>query len=165
MYSNSPILEAALQQLNGRIHPRPPIRVVLDHLMVSTLRAAKQAHAIAEKKKLTAAGEMSLLRSLATELNCLYSMEMLLKSKTIRTKVSKGDVELIGAIMDSSTGKVRFIGKHPHQEEIMKAAKLRDGVYAGGMTSTIPRGRWDTPSGPARTSLGVSETPSAASAK
>jgi len=145
MYSNSPILEAALLQLKGQILPRPPIRVVLDHLMVSTMRAVQQAHDIATKRKLTAAGEETLLRALATELNCLYSMEMLLKSKVVRDKVSSGTVQLIGAIMDSGSGKVRFIGEHPRQSDIVRAAELRDRVYAEGMTSTIPRGRWDKP--------------------
>lgn len=144
MYSNSPTVEAAIQQLQGQRTPRAPIRVVLDHVIVSTLRAMQQAHKIAEKKKLTAAGEELLVRNLALELNCLYSMEMLLKSRIVRERVTSGKIELHAAVMDSNTGKVRFLGGHPRQEEVMLAGQLRDTAYASGMTATLPREQWAT---------------------
>jgi len=145
MYSNSPTVEAAIQQLQGQCLPRAPIRVVLDHVIVSTLRAMQQAHKIAENKKLTAAGEELLVRNLALELNCLYSMEMLLKSRIVRERVLSGAIELHAAVMDSNTGKVRFLGGHPRQGEVMLAGQLRDKAYASGMAATLPREEWDTP--------------------
>ena len=36
-------LEAALQQMRGQLLPRAPIRVVLNHVMVSALRAMPRA--------------------------------------------------------------------------------------------------------------------------
>ena len=43
MESASPIIEAALQQMRGQLLPRAPIRVVLNHVMVSALRATQEA--------------------------------------------------------------------------------------------------------------------------
>ena len=138
-------MEDAAQQLQGQCLPRAPIRVVLDHVIVSTLRAMQQAHKIAENKKLTAAGEELLVRNLALELNCLYSMEMLLKSRIVRERVLSGAIELPAAGMASNTGKVRFLGGHPRQGEVMLAGQLRDKAYASGMAATLPREEWDTP--------------------
>jgi len=140
--SNSPIIEAAIRQLRGQYLPRAPIRVVLDHVMVSALRAVQQAE---KDPGLTAAGKELLITQLATELNCLYSMELLLKSKVIRDCVLAGKVELHAAVMDSGTGKVRFLGEHPRQLEIIQAADLRDMTYEKGPAATLPREKWSTP--------------------
>jgi len=140
--SNSPIIEAAIRQLRGQYLPRAPIRVVLDHVMVSALRATQQTDQISS---LSAAGRELRITQLATELNCLYSMELLLKSKVIRDMVLAGKVELHAAIMESGTGKVRFLGEHPKQLEIIQAADLRDMTFANGLSATLAREEWKTP--------------------
>jgi len=130
-----------VRQLRGQYLPRAPIRVVLDHVMVSALRALQQVEG---EPNLTAAGKEILLTQLATELNCLYSMELLLKSKVIRDCVLAGKVEVHAAVMDSGTGKVRFLGEHPRQLEIIQAADLRDMVYKSGTSTLLPREVWKT---------------------
>ena len=40
--SASPIIDAALQQLRGQLLPRAPVRVVLNHVMVSAMRATQE---------------------------------------------------------------------------------------------------------------------------
>ena len=85
------------------------------------------------------------MKQLATELNCFYSMELLLKSKVVRERVLSGELELHAAIMDSGTGKVRFFGEHPRQMEIMRAAELRARTYSTGLSATLPREDWGCP--------------------
>ena len=140
--SSSPIIEAAIKQLRGQYLPLAPIRVVLNHVMVSALRAVQQAE---KNSTLTSAGQELLITQLATELNCLYSMELLLKSKVVRERVLSGELELHAAIMDSGTGKVRFFGEHPRQMEIMRAAELRARTYSTGLSATLPREDWGCP--------------------
>ena len=84
--TQSPIIDEALKQLRGQSLPLAPIRVVLDHVVVSALRAVLQMEKYPHG--LTAAARELLILSLSTELNCLYSMELLLKSKVIRDKAS-----------------------------------------------------------------------------
>ena len=58
---------------------------------------------------------------------------------TLLRQVRDGKIELHAAIMDSGTGKVRFLGGHPREAEIIKAADFRDDVYKDGPLSTLPR--------------------------
>ena len=55
MESASPIIEAALQQMRGQLLPRAPIRVVLNHVMVSALRATQEA----ERDEVSPGGEVA----------------------------------------------------------------------------------------------------------
>ncbi len=44
-------------------------------------------------------------------------------SKDARELVAKGKLAVIGAIYDIETGKVRWLGQHPHQAELLKSGK------------------------------------------
>eukprot|EP00326_Haptolina_ericina_P003149 CAMPEP_0181227880 /NCGR_PEP_ID=MMETSP1096-20121128/33030_1 /TAXON_ID=156174 ORGANISM="Chrysochromulina ericina, Strain CCMP281" /NCGR_SAMPLE_ID=MMETSP1096 /ASSEMBLY_ACC=CAM_ASM_000453 /LENGTH=251 /DNA_ID=CAMNT_0023321327 /DNA_START=32 /DNA_END=789 /DNA_ORIENTATION=- len=86
----------------------------------------------------TSAGNDIKVMQLATELNCLFSMELLLGSQIIRDMV----------LMESETGKVRFLGEHPRQLEVIQAADLRAMVYKDGPYGILPRETWKVPYGP-----------------
>jgi len=141
MESNSPIIEAALTQLRGDFQPRAPIKVVLDQLMVSALRAVQQVQRL--EGGLTAAGRDLKTRQLATELSAFYSIELLLNSKRIRDQVDAGLLELHAAVTDSTTGRVRFLGEHPMQEKMMQACSIFETLDSDG-DGIISRDEWQS---------------------
>jgi hypothetical protein len=138
--SASPIIEASIKQLYGQYLPPAPIRVVLDHVVVSSMRAVQEMRGGGGAS--TSAGNDIKVMQLATELNCLFSMELLLGSQIIRDMVLTGRVELHAALMESETGKVRFLGEHPRQLEVIQAADLRAMVYKDGPYGILPRETW-----------------------
>ncbi|EOD23420.1 hypothetical protein EMIHUDRAFT_239690 [Emiliania huxleyi CCMP1516] len=138
--SSSAVVTAAIEELRGHYLPRAPVRAVLEHIMVSAQRAIRQ---VEEDASLTAAGREIKAQRLTTELNCLYSMEMMLASKNIRDVVRTGEVELLAAIMETGTGKIRFIGPHPRQDDVIRAADLRERTYAAGPASILSREDWE----------------------
>ena len=138
--SSSAVVTAAIEELRGHYLPRAPVRAVLEHIMVSAQRAIRQ---VEEDSSLTAAGREIKAQRLTTELNCLYSMEMMLASKNIRDMVRTGEVELFAAIMETGTGKIRFIGPHPRQDDVIRAADLRERTYAAGPASILSREDWE----------------------
>ena len=41
--------------------------------------------------------------------------------------------------MESSTGKVSFLGEHPRQTDIINTVLLQSSVYQNGSNATLPR--------------------------
>jgi carbonic anhydrase len=63
--------------------------------------------------------------------------DLLKQSEATREKVVKGDVRIIGAVCDITTGKVEWLGEHPWQAELMDAlAKRQEKVATGSETPT-----------------------------
>ena len=139
--TNSPIIEAALKQLGGEHQPRAPIKVVLDQLMVSSLRAVMESKD--SEAHLSAAGLDLKMRQLATELSAFYSIEMLLRSRRIRRRIEAGTLELHAGVMDASTGRVRYFGEHPMQASMIETAKTIDRLERDEH-GVIPRSRWQS---------------------
>ncbi|CAJ1365786.1 unnamed protein product [Effrenium voratum] len=56
------------------------------------------------------------------EVNVFHTADLLLKfSRAIREKVSGGELQVQGAVFDSKTGKVEFLGRSPREAEILKS--------------------------------------------
>ncbi|KAL1503980.1 hypothetical protein AB1Y20_010396 [Prymnesium parvum] len=114
--SHSSIIENALEQLAGEKPLLAPRRGILDRVMVSALRASTQASAEAT---LSPAARDLMKRALAVRLNILYTIEQLLRSNIIAEAVATHSLEIHGAVLSCTTGKVEFLGEHPMQEEIL----------------------------------------------
>ena len=59
------------------------------------------------------------IMQLASELNALYSVELLLCSPIIHEAVRSHGLELHAGVLHSRTGEVEFIGRHPMEAELM----------------------------------------------
>merc|ERR1712232_324564 len=97
---DSSTMKCALEQVSGSEHPGPK-KYVLDEIMVSAMRAVQQ---VAGETTSTAAGRDVKVGRLAVELNCLYTIEQLLRSSIIRNAVISGNLELHAAILDQASG-------------------------------------------------------------
>jgi carbonic anhydrase len=119
--SASRIVKTALEQSTGAQTPSPALRYVVDRVMVSAIRAKKQ---VEEDLSFTAAGRDLQIQRLTVELNVFYTIEQLLRSSIVRDAVRDG-MEMQGAVLNSQTGHVEFIGQHPQLTAVMD-----DVVYA-----------------------------------
>lgn len=60
----------------------------------------------------------------AIERNVLFQMKELLKtSPLIAAKVASGDTKIIGGIYDLETGRVRWLGEHPSEAQVLEGKK------------------------------------------
>lgn len=58
----------------------------------------------------------------AIEANVWRSIEdLLVNSETIRTLVSSGTTDVVGAVYDLNSGAIRWMGEHPHQASLLAA--------------------------------------------
>jgi len=114
--SHSCIIQSALQQVAGAEVPTPPMRIVLDRVMVSAVRAVQQ---VKQEKALTLAGRDMKIRQLCVEFNVFYTIEQLFRSAIVRNLVKNHGLELHAAVLDETSGVVDIIGRHPLQAEII----------------------------------------------
>jgi len=63
------------------------------------------------------------IKSLATDLNVMYTMEQLLTSPIIRNAINNNGLELHGAVLVESTGEVQVLGRHPQQSALLDEAR------------------------------------------
>lgn len=62
------------------------------------------------------------LLNAAIEDNVWYQMETLIKSSDIvRNRVKDGRLKVVGAVRDLITGRVKWLGEHPRQKELLSA--------------------------------------------
>jgi carbonic anhydrase len=60
----------------------------------------------------------------AVERNVLFQMKELLKtSPLVAAKVAAGDVKVVGGIYNLETGRVRWVGEHPSQAQVLEGKK------------------------------------------
>jgi len=118
--SSSRILKTALDQVRGADVPSASMQYVIDRVMVSAYRAAKQVDA---DSTLTAAGRDLQVEKLTTELNAYYTIEHLMRSKIIREAVKSHGLELHAAILQADTGKVDILGEHPAIEAFIDESR------------------------------------------
>ncbi|MBC7834235.1 MAG: carbonic anhydrase [Phycisphaerales bacterium] len=118
-------------------HLHTPLLVVMGHTKCGAVAAAVagvEVHgkvaglidaiepAVARAKRNNAGVEGDALAAVAVKENVWQSMFDLLKhSPEIRGLVQKGELTVVGAVCDISTGKVEFMGEHPWQSELMAA--------------------------------------------
>ncbi|MCE7973593.1 MAG: carbonic anhydrase [Leptolyngbya sp. PLA1] len=65
--------------------------------------------------------------------------DLLKQSDGLRTQVQQGQLRIVGAVCDISTGRVEFMGEHPWQAELMTALN----VPAGQATAVAPESHDD----------------------
>ncbi|MCR5358544.1 MAG: hypothetical protein K6E55_01515, partial [Thermoguttaceae bacterium] len=78
--------------------------------------------AVARAKKAYPDMNEADLANVIAETAAWQSLEtILIQSDAVRRLISSGDLSLIAAMLDSSTGQVYWLGNHPLQEEFLKA--------------------------------------------
>lgn len=97
------------------------VRFLIGEITPAVRRAAT-LHPSAEGAELVAA---------AVRENVMQSMfDLLATSESVRSAVDRGDVQLVGAIYDLSSGKVEFLGEHPWQDGLISVMNERGAVGA-----------------------------------
>ncbi len=120
-------------------HLGSPLIVVMGHSACGAVKAAasgNEAHgnigallapiapAIAEAKASAEPTSADGFTQLAVRCNVLRSMSDLIScSPAIATRVESGEVRLVGAVYDLSSGRVEWLGQHPKQADIIGRAK------------------------------------------
>jgi len=121
--TDSQVIGAALDHVNGKATSFGPTHIVLDRVAVSAVQALEQAdddsRFTSATRARTSAGRNMKVRRLTVELNALYTVEQLLRhSKIIRQAVRDGAMEIHAAILHGR-GEVEFIGAHPQQKDLI----------------------------------------------
>ena len=125
----------------GTEHLHTPLLVVMGHTSCGAVKAAcSHAHlegslpqliahiepAVQRAEKLNPGASGEQIIDEAIRENVWQSIFDLLKSSDIaRTLVSTGELQIVGAVCDISTGKVEFLGEHPWQSELITAMSGR----------------------------------------
>jgi len=118
-HSGDEVVNAALQQLSGAKMPSKSMRHVLDQVVPSCMKAVSDADNDFASDE-TTGGRQLRVEQTATELNALYTIKQLLvHSPIIRAAAKSGSLELHAAVLDSSTGRVDFVGQHPLVAELL----------------------------------------------
>ncbi|MFN0134148.1 MAG: carbonic anhydrase [Phycisphaerales bacterium] len=118
-------------------HLKTPLLVVMGHTQCGAVAAAAtgaQVHgkvadilaainpAVARAKKNNPTADASELARIVVRENVWQSIFDLFKaSEECRQMAAKGDLQVIGAIYDISSGKVEWLGEHPWQSELIAA--------------------------------------------
>jgi len=113
--SHSSVIEESFNQLAGKKPPSTAQSSIISRVMISTLRAQQQMPDAS-----TSAGRDNQMRQTAVELNALYTIECLMTSPIIAKAVKEDGLELHGAVLDCTSGKVKFLGEHPMKAELAK---------------------------------------------
>ena len=113
--SHSDVIEDSFKQLAGDLPPSDAQAAILQRTMVSALRSAEQM----DPALTTEAARTEYKREIAVELNALYTIEQLLSSPVVSKAVKEDGLELHAAMLDTSTGEVKFLGQHPMQEALI----------------------------------------------
>jgi len=114
--SHSSVMMDAFKQISGDAPPSQAQAAILSRVMVSAFRSREQ---VSKLTSLTTAASDDLMRTTSVELNALYTIEQLLKSPIIAKAVKEDGLELHAAMLDCTTGKVKFVGEHPMQAELL----------------------------------------------
>lgn len=97
------------------------IRSVIAHILPA-VKAVRHAHPQEEPKTLVPA---------MIEANVWHSIaELYRKSAIARKRVRDGKLEIVGAIYDIRSGRVRWLGSHPREKELLELAAERDAAEA-----------------------------------
>lgn len=134
----------------GTEHLKTPLLVVMGHTSCGAVKAAcSHAHlegslpqlvahiepAVERAERLNPAATAEQIIDEAIRENVWQSIFDLLKTSEIaRTLVSEGELKIVGAVCDISTGKVEFLGEHPWQSELITAMNDREARAAETMT-------------------------------
>lgn len=121
----------------GTAHLKTPLLVVMGHTKCGAVAAAvtdAEVHgkvaelvghiepAVERAKRLAGDASPDALAAAAVKENVWQSITDLLKtSTTCRDLVKNGQLQVVGAVCDISTGKVEFMGEHPWQSELVAA--------------------------------------------
>jgi carbonic anhydrase len=132
-------------------HLKTPLLVVMGHTKCGAVAAAAsgaQVHgkirglvdriapAVERAKRNNPGASESELASLAVKENVWQTVYDLLKnSDDLRNAAEKGEVRVVGAVYDISTGKVEWLGSHPWQAELLGALRTRDAGTGHGSPS------------------------------
>jgi len=117
-HTGDEVVSAALQQVKGAKLPSKSMRHVLDQVLPSCMKAVTDASRASAAE--TTGGRQLQVEYTATELNALYTIkQLLIHSPIIRDAAKNRGLELHAAILDSTTGKVDFVGQHPLVEYLL----------------------------------------------
>eukprot|EP00445_Apocalathium_hangoei_P024899 CAMPEP_0203932670 /NCGR_PEP_ID=MMETSP0359-20131031/71017_1 /ASSEMBLY_ACC=CAM_ASM_000338 /TAXON_ID=268821 /ORGANISM="Scrippsiella Hangoei, Strain SHTV-5" /LENGTH=810 /DNA_ID=CAMNT_0050862141 /DNA_START=38 /DNA_END=2470 /DNA_ORIENTATION=- len=112
------VVSASLEQIRGGKMTSKSMRYVLDQIAPSCLKAVIDSDRASAGE--TRGGRRMQIEQTATELNALYTIEQILThSPIIRDAAKNRGLELHAAILDSTTGKVDFVGQHPLVEYLL----------------------------------------------
>jgi carbonic anhydrase len=121
----------------GTEHLKTPLLVVMGHTKCGAVAAAvtdAEVHgkvaelvgriepAVDRAKRLIGDANPEALAAAAVKENVWQSVTDLLKTSSVcRDLVKNGELQIVGAVCDISTGKVEFMGEHPWQSELVAA--------------------------------------------
>jgi len=112
------VVSASLEHIRGGKMPSKSMRYILDQIAPSCLKAVIDSDRASAGE--TRGGRRMQIEQTATELNALYTIEQILThSPIIRDAAKNRGLELHAAILDSTTGKVDFVGQHPLVEYLL----------------------------------------------
>lgn len=130
-------------------HLRTPLVVVMGHTACGAVAAAASgaspggdlgtlvsaiAPAVDRAKRQNTGAEAPALAALAVRENVWQTMfDLIKRNPEIRAAVKTGRLRLVGAVCDTSTGRVDWMGEHPWQAELVAAFDARD---AKGVSTT-----------------------------
>jgi carbonic anhydrase len=134
----------------GVDHLATPVLVVLGHERCGAVTAtvegaethgsipellAKIRPAVAQTRRMHPGTEPAALVPLAIRTNVFLAIETLLRrSEAVRKRVAAGELQVVGAIYDLSTGRVEWLGEHRDQALLLDASRggRRAGAAPGG---------------------------------
>ncbi len=133
----------------GLGHLKTPLLVVMGHTKCGAVAAAASnadvhgkvrtivqdiAPAVERARQQNPGADVATLTSAAIRENVWQTIfDLLRTSDDVRSMVASGQVQVVGAIADISTGKVEFMGPHPWQSELVRALNAQP---AGSSTTT-----------------------------
>lgn len=140
----------------GAGHLHTPLIVVMGHTKCGAVAAAcsgteikgavaavieKVAPAVERAKRNNPDAKGDELAAAAVKENVWQSVYDLLKtSEEVRESAIRGEVKIVGAVCDISTGKVEWLGEHPWQAELIEALKSSKKEPAAAGVAAVKEG-------------------------
>lgn len=135
----------------GLGHLKTPLLVVMGHTKCGAVAAAASnadvhgkvrtiiqdiTPAVERARQQNPGADVATLTSAAIRENVWQTIfDLLRTSDDVRTMVASGQVQVVGAIADISTGKVEFMGPHPWQSELVRALNAQPAGASATTTS------------------------------
>lgn len=128
-----PDASSATDPRHSPAHPSKPAPAREVHSKVAQL-LTHIAPAVDRARKMNPGADNDVVTSVAVRENVWQTIFNTLKTSSVcREKMASGELRIVGALCDISTGQVDFLGEHPWQSELITALSKPE---TAGTTST-----------------------------